>query len=243
MRLTGEDLWFRYGSRTILSGVSLSVTVGQAVAILGPSGVGKTTLLSLLGGMLRPQSGRVVVDGDSHPGEWVAWALQTVNVLGHRSVLDNTMLGALADGVNRRDAYRIAMEKLGQVGLLGLESTPARKLSGGELQRVVIARGLASRRPFILADEPTGQLDTTTTDVVVDCLLATRTERGILVVTHDQAVADRCDRVYHLVDGHLTEADEHQKVADGHLTSADERINTADEHLNATDGHSAGGAS
>jgi len=207
MRLSGRDIWFSYGTHTILDGVSISVEVGEAVAVLGPSGTGKTTLLSVLGGMQKPSSGRVEVDGDPDPRGWVSWILQTVNVLPYRTVLENTALGALADGVNRSDAVDIAAHRLAQVGLSGMESVPARKLSGGELQRVVIARGLASSRPFMLADEPTGQLDNITTDKVAEFLLAARSERGLVVVTHDLSIAARCDRVLRLVDGYLREQD------------------------------------
>ena len=207
MRLSGQDIWFAYGTHTILDGVSVSVEVGEAVAVLGPSGTGKTTLLSVLGGMQKPSSGRVEVDGDPDPRGWVSWILQTVNVLPYRTVLENTALGALADGVSRSGAIDIAMHRLEQVGLSGMESVPARKLSGGELQRVVIARGLASSRPFMLADEPTGQLDNITTDKVAGFLLAARAERGLVVVTHDLSIATRCDRVLRLVDGFLCESD------------------------------------
>jgi putative ABC transport system ATP-binding protein/lipoprotein-releasing system ATP-binding protein len=206
MRLTARNLWFGYDSRTILAGVNLEVATGEAVAILGPSGVGKTTLLAMLGGMLRPRSGRVAVDDRLAPRDWVGWVLQTVNVLPHRTALDNAALGAAADGVGFRAARRFAAELLGQVGLASVASVPARQLSGGELQRVVIARGLASDRPFLLADEPTGQLDRATTELVTDTLVAARDRRGVVVATHDAAVAARCNRVYCLVDGRLADA-------------------------------------
>lgn len=205
MRLNARDLWFGYAGRPILSGAEFSASTGEAVAIVGPSGVGKTTLLSLLGGMQRPQQGRVDVDGDPDVARWASWVLQTVNVLANRSVLENVALGALADGRPRPEALEIAVGRVHEVGLTALAQAPARKVSGGELQRVVIARALASSRPFLLADEPTGQLDRVNTDQVVECLLLARAERGLVIVTHDPAVADRCDRGYELVDGKLRE--------------------------------------
>jgi putative ABC transport system ATP-binding protein/lipoprotein-releasing system ATP-binding protein len=207
MRLNACNVWFRYKTRTILKGIDLSVAVGESVAILGPSGVGKTTLLSLLGGMQKPESGAIDVDGDSDTSRWVAWTLQTANVLPYRTALDNTALGALADGRNRREAILIAHKCLRDVGLSSVVGETTRRLSGGELQRVVIARGLASTRPFLLADEPTGQLDRATTDLVAECLLATKTDRGVVIVTHDVTVAERCDRVYRLIDGQLSYQD------------------------------------
>ncbi len=205
MRLTAEEVWFGYGSRQILSGVSLTVSTGEAVAVVGPSGVGKTTLLSLLGGMQHPRSGQVSIDGVRVSRVGVSWVLQTVNVLPNRTVLENVALGALADGMDRRQATALAHARLRDVGLADLAQARARKVSGGELQRVVIARGLASSRPFLLADEPTGQLDHATTLSVVDCLLGARQDRGIIVVTHDPAVARRCDRTYELLDGRVTD--------------------------------------
>lgn len=205
MRLSASDLWFGYGDRQILTGAEFSASTGEAVAIVGPSGVGKTTLLSLLGGMQRPRKGAVDVDGDTGVARWMSWVLQTVNVLANRSVLENVALGALADCRSRPEALEIAAGRVHQVGLAALAQAPARKVSGGELQRVVIARALASSRPFLLADEPTGQLDRVSTDQVVECLLLARTERGLVIVTHDPAVADRCDRRYELVDGKLRE--------------------------------------
>lgn len=205
MRLSAHDLWFGYDDRPILDGVEFSAATGEAVAIVGPSGVGKTTLLSLLGGMQRPRAGRVEVDGDPAVSAHVSWVLQTVNVLANRSVLENVALGPLVDGRPRREALAIAASRLHEVGLDALADAPARKVSGGELQRVVIARALASSRPFLLADEPTGQLDRVTTDQIVECLLLARAERGLIVVTHDPAVAARCDRRYELVDGLLRE--------------------------------------
>lgn len=168
--------------------------------------VEKTTLLSLLGGMQRPQSGEVSVDGDPRPQGWVSWVLQTVNVLQHRTVLENVALGAAADGLDRKHATALAEARLEDVGLADLAGVPARKVSGGELQRVVIARGLVSSRPFLLADEPTGQLDRATTLSVIECLLAAKQDRGVVVVTHDPAVASRCDRSYQLLDGLITDS-------------------------------------
>lgn len=118
-----------------------------------------------------------------------------------RRVMDNVAIGALADGKTRAEAEEVAAQALRSVGLENRLADPVRRLSGGEMQRVVIARALASARPFVLADEPTGQLDTHTTQHVLEVLLDTTRSRGLLTVTHDAAVAERCDRTFALSDG------------------------------------------
>jgi putative ABC transport system ATP-binding protein/lipoprotein-releasing system ATP-binding protein len=168
--------------------------------------MGKTTLLAALGGLLRPDSGSVLVqEGDAavklRPSEAVSWVLQTNNVFADRSVLDNVAVGCFADGLDGAQARARAMDALNVVGLKPLVSRRVRVLSGGEVQRTVIARALASQRPFLLADEPTGQLDTKTSEGVIDALVAAAASRGVLVVTHDAGVARRCDRVLALRDG------------------------------------------
>jgi ABC-type lipoprotein export system ATPase subunit len=209
MQLTATDLHYRYARNLpdVLAGAELMVPMGRTVAISGPSGSGKTTLLALLGGLLRPREGHVRVEGarPETPAENVAWVLQTVNVLPDRSVLDNAALGAFGDGANLGSARERAREALGQVGLGPLVDRPIRTLSGGETQRVVIARALCSLRPFILADEPTGQLDRRTTDGVLESLLTDTHGKGVVIVTHDPTVAHRCDRTVYLVDGALVD--------------------------------------
>src|SRR5690606_3454326 len=128
---------------------------------------------------------------------------QTVNVLADRPVVDNVCLGAYSRGVGREEALRRARQQLAAVGLGDRGDDPVRVLSGGEVQRVVIARALASGRPVLLADEPTGQLDAATTDTVLSVLLDRDHGRSVVVVTHDLEVAGRCDRVLRLRDGVL----------------------------------------
>ncbi|WP_188079032.1 ABC transporter ATP-binding protein [Actinotalea subterranea] len=197
------------GSAPVLTDVSLVVERGESLAVVGPSGSGKTTLLALIGGLLRPQSGAIhLVDEPGTPPRPVAdeasWVLQTVNVLPDRRVLDNVAVGAYADGASRAEAVERAREALDAVGLAEHASRPVRTLSGGENQRVVIARSLVSRRVVVLADEPTGQLDQATSATVVDALLRAAVDRMLIVVTHDLDVAARCSRTYRLASGHLS---------------------------------------
>ncbi|PFG34649.1 ABC transporter ATP-binding protein [Sanguibacter antarcticus] len=210
MRLIAEALTRVYGDRRVLDGVDLELRPGQSVAITGPSGSGKTTLLGLCGGLVRPTGGTVTVEDDdgrrSPPDEHVGYVLQTVNVLPRRTALDNAALGALHDGTSWPDALDLAREALPRVGLGGLEDRIARSLSGGELQRVVIARALVGRHPFVLADEPTGQLDRSTSRDVTRTLLEASRDSCLVVVTHDEEVARSCEIVLRIDDGHLVPA-------------------------------------
>lgn len=207
MRLIAQGARYAFGRRVLLDDLDLDVGSDESVAIVGPSGSGKTTLLSLLGGLLRPKSGRVSVISDhnveSHPLGQVSWVLQTVNVLSDRTVIDNVALGGYSERHSRASAIERARVCLEVVGLAEFADRPVRALSGGEIQRVVIARALASERPFILADEPTGQLDRVTTETVMNALSAASSQRGLVVVTHDATVAARCGRVLELRDGKL----------------------------------------
>lgn len=208
MRLVVDGLWFRYpgGARPILSDLSFEVPAGASAAIVGPSGSGKTTLLSVLGGLLPRQQGSFCctdADGREHaPADVATWVLQTVSLLPERTVTDNVCLGAYLDGASRETARARAAHALAAVGLSDRALDPAGILSGGEAQRVAIARSLASVRPVILADEPTGQLDASTTAVVLDAFFALA-PRTIVLITHDEAAAARCDLIWHLADGRL----------------------------------------
>jgi len=225
VRLVARDVVVRYrgGDRDVLDGASFEVRRGEAVAILGPSGSGKSTLLGVLGGLVRPTSGTVVVDRDRgapgpgaaaaaaagralRPADVSAWVLQTTNVLPERSALDNVAVAARTQGLSGPQARRHAAQRLADVGLAERAHACARVLSGGEVQRVVIARALASGRPFVLADEPTGQLDRSTSAAVLDALLTTSAEAGVVVVTHDPEVAERCDRTVRIRDGRAERA-------------------------------------
>lgn len=208
MRLVAERLTYSYprSARPVLDDVYLDLASGTSTAILGPSGSGKTTLLSVLGGLISPQQGHVrCIDSDGLeyvPAEVAAWVLQTVSLLPDRTVTDNVCLGAYLDGASRAVAKERATEALSAVGLAERGCDAARVLSGGEGQRVALARALASRRPLLLADEPTGQLDASTTVGVLDALFAQN--RTILLITHDEFAASRCDRILELRDGALS---------------------------------------
>jgi ABC-type lipoprotein export system ATPase subunit len=206
----------RYGRdrAPVLRDLSLAIADDDVVALMGPSGSGKTTLLSILGLLTAPAAGTVALDGRPVPrrgaalarvrASTFAWIFQTVNVLGRRTALDNAALGLLARGEERARAERRAAAALAAVGLADHATRPVQALSGGELQRVCIARAIASAPRFILADEPTAQLDRRSADTVIEALVANR-PRGtaVVIATHDPEVASRCSRVLRLRDGRL----------------------------------------
>lgn len=196
-----------------LRGVSLAVAKGELVAIVGPSGSGKSTLLQILGGLDVPDAGTVVVAG--HPlhaiGEEarttvrrraIGFVFQAFNLVPMLTALENVALPLLLDGVAPRVARERAREALATVGLERRAAHRPDRLSGGEAQRVAVARSLVAAPAVILADEPTGSLDTRNADVVLDLLSrATVAGTAVVLVTHDARAAARADRTVALVDG------------------------------------------
>lgn len=200
----------------VLRNLDLEIRDGESVALTGPSGSGKTTLLSVLGLLQVPSAGQVLLDDQPVPTRGTsrrvlqatqfAWVFQTVNVLGRRTSLDNVTLGQLPRSVTRSRADIRSANALELVGLGNVRKRPAHSLSGGELQRVCIARAIAARARYIMADEPTGQLDRATSEVVADALFNIPLLRSSLVIaTHDPNLARRCDRVFEIRDARLRE--------------------------------------
>lgn len=195
----------------VLRSVSLDIVRGTTTAILGPSGSGKSTLLSVLGGLRTPDAGRVavrghdqVIVGNSHVlSQASSWILQTTNVFPDRTALDNVALGGVAAGLTWAEAQDRAEDLLASVKLSHRMMSRAGTLSGGEVQRIVIARAINGGRDFLLCDEPTGQLDHSTSDLILGVLfdLVHTSQVGLAVVTHDPSVAARCQRVVILDDG------------------------------------------
>lgn len=210
-RLEARAIAHSFGNHRVLNDLSVLVEQGQSLAISGPSGSGKSTLLSILGLLITPDSGVVEIDGkimsrrSQLATNRVAWVFQAGNALLARTVIDNAMLGSLLSGVDEDTAKRRASDALSCVGLGDHHKAITSTLSGGELQRLCIARALAGRSRIILADEPTGQLDLKTSEQVVDYLLDAHHERITIVATHDPLLALRCDRELWLEGGRLVE--------------------------------------
>ena len=197
-----------------LQDVDLEVPAGQFLAVVGPSGGGKSTLLHLLGGIDRPTSGAVSVggrdlgalsDGDLtlYRRREAGLVFQFFNLLPHITVRENVELPLALDG--RADAARRAQELLDRVGLLPRASAHPYELSGGEMQRVAIARALSSGARLLLADEPTGNLDSANGEQVLALLDEIRRERGVTLIlaTHSPAAASRAERIVEIRDGRI----------------------------------------
>jgi putative ABC transport system ATP-binding protein len=209
---------------TSLADVSLTISPGQILAVTGPSGAGKSSLLQLIGGLDIPDSGRILVDdvdigrlSGRHSAYFrgsVGFVFQRYHLLGNLSALDNVLMPVLPLRVDF-DKRERGEQLLAAVGLAGLAAVPARQLSGGQQQRVAIARALVNRPRLLLADEPTGNLDSRTGEGILDLLTELQAEHGMtmLLATHDSTVASQCERVVELRDGRV--------VGDRYLSGTD----------------------
>ena len=208
MTLELDNLSKRYADTAVFSHVSLRVAPGEFVAIVGQSGVGKSTLLNCMAGLDSWDTGRVTLGGvdlgtlsDDQRAllrrQHVGFVFQAFHVLPHLDVTQNVALPLLLLG--QQDDQRVSA-MLDAVGLTGLGNRLPQQLSGGQLQRVAIARALVHRPRLLLADEPTGNLDPTTAGVVMDALVAQTRDHGasLVLVTHPEAAAARADRILHL---------------------------------------------
>jgi putative ABC transport system ATP-binding protein len=194
----------------ILHGISLDIRKGEMVAIMGPSGSGKTTLLNILGCLDRPTSGSYFLDGSEVSkmngkelarirGQKIGFIFQTFNLLTYMSALHNVELGLK---YARKEDYAPARVALSKVGLAERIMHKPTELSGGERQRVAIARALVKNPPLILADEPTGNLDSKSGTEIM-ALINNLNKEGmtIIIITHDPRIADYCRRIVHIMDG------------------------------------------
>ena len=213
-----EQLFKSYGNGTkqieVLKGIDLSFYQGERVSIVGASGVGKTTLLHILGALDHPTSGTVLFEGRDiftlnekelalFRNRQIGFVFQLHHLLPEFNALENTMMPCLIQGMSKKEGYSRAEAILSQVGLKDRLSHKPGELSGGEQQRVAVARALVLEPKVLLADEPTGNLDTQTGESVFDLLQELNEIRGVtlIVVTHNLELASRMSRQIHLVDG------------------------------------------
>jgi putative ABC transport system ATP-binding protein len=202
------------GSVVAVADVSLSVAAGESVALMGPSGSGKSTLLGVVGGLARPDTGHVLVDGkppEQHGGlaayhrDVVGFVFQLHHLLPMLTAQGNVEVPLVAAGIGRAERRERARALLDEVGLANRADHLPGELSGGERQRVAVARALANEPRLLLADEPTGALDSDSSERVLELLEEARSRRGttMIIVTHDPQIAARADRVVRMLDGRL----------------------------------------
>jgi putative ABC transport system ATP-binding protein len=214
--LSIQGLARRFGQRPILDGLDLVLATGEYVAVVGESGAGKSTLLNLVAGLDRPDAGRIVIGGEDITRldedartrlrrRRVGFVFQAFHILPHLTIAQNVELPLVLLGIGPAERRERTMDLLAAVGLGERGGSPPRELSGGELQRVAVARALVHRPALVLADEPTGNLDPDTADVVLQLLARTIKTQGAagILVTHSTHAAATADRVLRLDHGRL----------------------------------------
>lgn len=204
MSIVITDLEFAYGLRTIFDGLSCRFDEGAMTGLVGPSGTGKSTLLALIMGHLKPRAGvvsysRELTRGGAIDPARVAWVMQTSNVFARRTALENVALPVRCGGVGADESADRAVIALDSVRLTERRHDRCGLLSGGERQRVAVARALATQAPLLIADEPTVSLDQANRALLVEAIQAVaRAGRIVIVATHDPAVYRACDTVVEL---------------------------------------------
>ena len=207
-----------FGSLQVLRGIDLQVNRGEVVAIVGPSGAGKTTLLQIMGTLDRPDEGEVIIDGENvsrlsatkiahFRNKNIGFVFQFHQLLPEFTALENVMIPALIGGTSKKEARQRAQELLDFMGLAARADHKPNQLSGGEKQRVAVARALVNHPAVVFADEPSGSLDTHNKEELHRLFFDLRDRMGqtFVIVTHDEALASQTDRTIHMLDGYITE--------------------------------------
>lgn len=209
-----HDIRKSFGTLEVLKGIDLTINQGEVVSIVGPSGAGKTTLLQIIGTLDRPDSGRVLFDGvdisvykekqlSAFRNRHIGFVFQFHQLLPEFTAVENVMMPALISGASMNDARSRAMEMLDYLHLTDRATHKPAELSGGEKQRVAVARALVNRPQVILADEPSGSLDTQNKEELHRLFFDLRDKLGqtFIIVTHDEQLATTTDRTIRLLDG------------------------------------------
>lgn len=212
--ITIENIHKSFGTLEVLKGIDLHIDKGEVVSIVGPSGAGKTTLLQIIGTLDRPDAGRVVVDGidtsklsakklSDFRNQHLGFVFQFHQLLPEFTALENIMIPAYIAGISQKEAKKRAKELLEFMGLSDRASHKPNELSGGEKQRVAVARALINNPAVILADEPSGSLDSKNKAELHQLFFDLRDKYGqtFVIVTHDEGLAELTDRTIHLKDG------------------------------------------
>ena len=210
-----------FGSLEVLKGIDLDIEKGKIVSIVGPSGAGKTTLLQIMGTLDKADSGSVIIDGidvmklsdarrSAFRNKHMGFVFQFHQLLPEFTALENVMMPALIGGTSRREAKRRAEELLAFMGLSDRASHKPSELSGGEKQRVAVARALVNKPDVVFADEPSGSLDTQNKQDLHRLFFDLRDQMGqtFVIVTHDEQLADLADRKILMQDGRITTAED-----------------------------------
>ncbi|PKQ44386.1 ABC transporter ATP-binding protein [Confluentibacter flavum] len=212
----------------VLKGIDLSVEQGEMVAIMGSSGSGKSTLLNIIGMLDEADSGEYILDGlliknltekkaAVYRNKFLGFIFQSFNLINYKNALENVALPLYYQGLKRKERQELAMFHLEKVGLTNWAHHLPKELSGGQKQRVAIARALAANPKLLLADEPTGALDTTTSNEIMEFIQQLNDEgKTILMVTHEEDIANMCKRIVHLRDGVIIEDKKIKQVRAGH---------------------------
>lgn len=209
-----EGITRKFGSLEVLKGIDLEINKGEIVSIVGPSGAGKTTLLQIMGTLDRPDTGRVFIDDtnvnqmkekalSAFRNKSIGFVFQFHQLLPEFTALENVMIPAFIAGVSGKEAENRALEILQFMGLTERASHKPNELSGGEKQRIAVARALINNPAVILADEPSGSLDTHNKEELHQLFFELRDRFGqtFVIVTHDEGLANITDRTIHMVDG------------------------------------------
>lgn len=217
LELKGIKKDYITGNMTVhaLKGVDLTFSSSEFVSILGPSGCGKTTLLNIIGGLDHYTDGELFIDGistknytdrdwDTYRNHRIGFVFQSYNLIPHQTILENVELALSISGIEKNERVRRAKEALDKVGLEGLYKKKPNQLSGGQCQRVAIARALVNEPEILLADEPTGALDTSTSVQIMDLIKEISKDCLVIMVTHNPELASKYStRIINLLDGEV----------------------------------------
>ncbi|MCJ1749673.1 ABC transporter ATP-binding protein [Mammaliicoccus sciuri] len=218
INLVNVNRHFKNGEETnhILKDINISIDTGEFIAIMGPSGSGKSTLINILGFIDRGYTGEYLFDGENYQqvsdnklafirNKTVGFVFQNFKLIQNNTIMENVSIPLLYSGMSSKERKQRVESVLNDVGIADKKHLVPNKLSGGQQQRVAIARSIVNKPKFIIADEPTGALDSQTSKDIMDLFVRLNREQNttMIIVTHDRKVAEQADRVIHILDGRV----------------------------------------